>query len=110
MSTNNVRRHQTAEQQVVNLAERRTARATTLAAIRDRLAVTIVERESHDLDANDLYGDLAELESAIKVIAPQLYADRWVAWVEQDTELAHDADSPRDDCALCTLLQSYRTA
>ena len=110
MSTNNVRRHQTAEQEVINLAERRTARAATLIAIRDRLAVTIVERESHDLDANDLYGDLAELESAIKVIAPQLYADRWVAWVEQDTELAHDSGSPRAACTLCTLLQSHRSA
>ena len=110
MSTNHVRRHQTAESEVVSLAERRMARATTLVAIRDRLAATIVERESHDLDASDLYGDLADLEAAIKLTAPQLYADRWISWVQQDTELAHDTDSPRADCTLCTVLQAHHSA
>ena len=94
MSSNNARRHRTLHNEVTDLAERRTSRAATLVAIRDRLAESISERESHELTVSDLLGDLHDLETAIRTISPQLYADHWMQWVQRDADLMHTPELP----------------
>ena len=105
MSANNANSHRSHRGEVVELGNRRRSRVGTLLALRDRLASAAAEYEAHEIEgAIDLQRNLIDVESAIKSLAPRVFAAHWVEWVERDAYLAHTTEVPHPDCGVCKMV------
>ena len=105
MSANNARRHQTGRTEVVNLGRRRTEKVLGLLRLRERLAIAAAEYEAHDLDGEvEVFQQQLDIESAIRVHAPDVYEAHWTVWLERDAQLAHTPDAPHPECGHCQLI------
>lgn len=92
---------------VAEPGQRRTELVHTLMRLRERLAVAAAIYEAHSLDgANDLLAQQWGIENAIRVLAPHVYRDRWMEWLEYDASLIHTPETPSRLCHICTMAQA----
>ena len=109
MSANNVRRHRTGRTEVGDLGRRRTEKVLGLLHLRERLARAAAEYEAHDLEGStEVFQQQLDIESAIRVHAPDVYEVRWTEWLERDAQLAHTPDAPHPECGHCQLIARRR--
>lgn len=83
-------------------AVRRRARLEGLLDIRARLSTLSVERRSHGLeDAMETFGQQMAVEAAIDQEFPEVFAERFGAWVAAEVQLEHDTYRMHPECGIC---------
>lgn len=101
MITNKVTPAAVAEPIALDVVRRR-ARLEGLLDVRARLSTLSVERRSHGLeDAMATFSQQMAVESAIDHEYPEVFAERFGAWVEAEVQLEHDAYRMHPECGIC---------
>jgi hypothetical protein len=84
---------------------RRRRQREHLLDLRARLAETAAAHRAHNLpDAHDLARQQYAVEDQIREGWPELYRERWTAWVAEDARLLHTVGTFIADCTICVAL------
>lgn len=86
---------------------RMTRHVARLLEHRDRLALYVTERESHNLDdAHDAFMAMVAVEDQLAVQAPQVHARLFAAWAAAHEAIAHEPGEFNARCGICRGLAS----
>jgi|GEM_PF-3699722 len=81
---------------------RLTRHVARLLEVRDRLALYVTERESHNLDdAHDVFMAMVAVEDQLAVQAPQVHARLVAAWATAHEAIAHEPGEFNARCGTC---------
>jgi hypothetical protein len=81
---------------------RLTRHVARLLEVRDRLALYVTERESHNLDdVHDAFMAMVAVEDELAAQAPQVHAILSVDWATGCDVIAHEPGSFNSRCGIC---------